>query len=1245
MMFSMNKVGFRSLESQLGLIFLLLLLLPTSFIGWMAYGVAIDVVKSDRIKAVGRVADARHEQMKMVFQRASERVEGKLADLRRTCVEPRHNPACVRQALTAFIQSEGALGATIHGLDAPLTEGESAVAEEIPRFKKDQLAQFTKYETGIERRYFIVAEEPGEKLRLAVTYSVKVLQSVFISHLDLGNSGETFLTDDQGFFITKARYPSIQGYSHPIYATPMLRCLTPENAETLDLDYRDVPIIHGFRFIPEIGGGCLMAHIDQAEAFGPLSTWRKHFFTFILVFAVLAVIVAIFFARWLTRPISQLTKVTHDIAAGAHFVRAVPVGFSEVVELAKAFNAMTDQLTEINAGLEQRVLERTESLREGHETLQDILATTLNGYWRVDLQGHLLEVNATYCQQSGYTRDELLGRKISELDVIKNPEETAKHIKQLKAKGSDLFESIHRRKDGSLWHVEVSATYRDSSGGQLIVFLHDISERIRTNEKTTTALKELEIAMCAQKEQEIELRQYKAIIDSSSDAIISKTLKGTIMSWNLGAEKLFGFTTQEAIGQSMKITIPTERISEEPEVLKRIANGERIDHFETVRCRKDGHLIDISATISPVLDERGNVIAISNISRDMTERKQVQSQLERINEQLKLRTIEAEEANRIKSEFISNMSHEIRTPMNAIIGLADLALSQNLSAKLRDYLSKIHTSSLALLSIINDILDFSKVEAGRLELDAQEFNLEKMLKNVFDLFITHAEEKGIELFVTIWPNVSLMLVGDGMRLGQVMNNLIGNAVKFTDSGEIHIKVEQTLTERGYTTLHFSVRDTGIGISREQLTLLFKPFTQADRSITRRFGGTGLGLTISQRLVEMMGGTISVESVPGQGSTFSFTLRFAVSEPNCPTQHEYAASAAPDINKIAASIQGARILLVEDNPVNVQVSQEILERAGFLVDVANNGQQALDLLPSERFDAVLMDVQMPVMDGFMASREIRKNPKFADLPIIAMTAAATDLDRKACLAAGMTDHVAKPIMPLDLMTVLKKWIKNGQTFDRNGTMKSVSSGAAGDPRLPAELPGFTLRESLALVSGNHAILIRVMRQFAGIFAKAADEMKQLLKSGQLDQAGALAHKLRGGAGNIGARELHTAAAKLEQEIKKAVSITSLELFERELVQVLSSIASLPEVPRPPIIASICEKCKWVDAKGLFRQLQVLLENHDLIPDELITELKNCIGCQEMLNDLDVLVRHVVNFDYFRALTLLQAIQCTKEHKRV
>jgi PAS domain S-box-containing protein len=394
---------------------------------------------------------------------------------------------------------------------------------------------------------------------------------------------------------------------------------------------------------------------------------------------------------------------------------------------------------------------------------------------------------------------------------------------------------------------------------------------------------------------------------------------------------------------------------------------------------------------------------------DLTERKQTEQRLQEA-------MAAAQTANRAKSECLASMSHEIRTPMNVIIGLSRLALELDPTPKLHDYLTKLQGAARGLLVILNDILDFSKVEAGRLELDSTAFLLPDVLQQVTDLFGERAREKGLALTLEVAPDVPTWLVGDPQRLGQVLTNLVGNAIKFTTSGAVCIQVKRLDDEPGLARLSFAVQDTGIGIGEEECRRLFEPFTQADGSITRRFGGTGLGLSISQRLVGLMGGEISVTSAPGQGSTFSFQIRLAVAEAGEEPPRVKATPLA-----VPATIRGARILLVDDYDLNLEVVQELLERLGFSVVAVENGEQALATLETEVFDVVLMDIHMPVMDGLETTRRIRQDGRFAALPVIAMSAAVLASDQAACAAAGMNDHIPKPVMPEQLLPVLERWL--------------------------------------------------------------------------------------------------------------------------------------------------------------------------------------------------------------------------------
>ena len=504
----------------------------------------------------------------------------------------------------------------------------------------------------------------------------------------------------------------------------------------------------------------------------------------------------------------------------------------------------------------------------------------------------------------------------------------------------------------------------------------------------------------------------------------------------------------------------------------------------------------------------------------------------------------AEAANQAKSAFLANMSHEIRTPMNAIIGLSRLALELKLGVRQRDLISKVQRSGEALFGIINDILDLSKVEANRLELEVVDFSLQQLLEEFDDVVGYEIREKGLAMIVDLAVETPLQLRGDPLRLRQILTNLGNNAAKFTEKGEVRLSVWPIAQQGKRIQLGFAVQDSGIGIPLEKQARLFQSFTQADNSTTRRYGGSGLGLAICKRLVELMGGQIALESRPGVGTTVRFDIWV-----------ERGAGVQPDKAQSSNSttiLRGAKILVVEDNALNQEVVRGLLELIGIHVECVADGAQALEAVARRAYDAVLMDLQMPVMDGYSATRMMRQQG--LRLPIIALTANAMNSDQAKALAAGMDDYVAKPIDPHHLLVVLRRWIKpQGGLRSDAATAEGLAEGPAEGPEegpaeepaawpasgasaplsplLSAGLPGIDPARGLYSVAGDQVRYLRLLRQFADQYSHFVEEVGEMLSAGAWEQANRAAHTLKGVAGSLGMNALAKQAILLDAGCKE------------------------------------------------------------------------------------------------------------------
>ena len=601
-----------------------------------------------------------------------------------------------------------------------------------------------------------------------------------------------------------------------------------------------------------------------------------------------------------------------------------------------------------------------------------------------DANGFITDWNAGAERLFGWTRAEAIGRQSSTTIPVRNHDRHEQSLRALFTDGRSVqsrrITVVHR--DGHEFVADLAiAIVKHADGDRAIAIARPITHADES----------------AWSPDDGDVR-YRAILDQMEDACAVVDLAGKYRFVNSAFCRLFGRSRDELIGTSFSENSKSDdRIATLRSLYMQVyQTGTPVKAFE-YQLTVNGVEKSLDQSVSLDRDAKGRPVGFLTIIRDTTERARAQQELARARDA-------AEAATRAKSDFLANMSHEIRTPMNGIIGMTLLALETELTPYQADCLSTVRSSAELLLTLLNDILDFSKIESRMLVMESVAFSLHEVLTDTLKPFSAHAHQKGLELRSTIAPGLPAVIVGDPVRLKQIVNNLIGNAIKFTDRGQVALTVCEETRHEGRIVLHFAIADTGIGVQADHHATIFEPFRQADGSTTRRFGGTGLGLGISTSLVQLMGGRIWVESKPGSGSTFHFTASFDLAKE--------AAVALPKPAPTAAPARLIRVLVAEDTEVNQRVVMRMLTRRGHNVTVVSDGQEALDALAREPFDLVLMDVQMPVMGGFEATAEIRARElgTGGHTRIVAMTAHAMTGDRERCVAAGMDDYLSKPIDP-------------------------------------------------------------------------------------------------------------------------------------------------------------------------------------------------------------------------------------------
>jgi PAS domain S-box-containing protein len=1269
--------------------------------------------------------------------------------------------------------------------------------------------------------------------------------------------------------------------------TPASReALSGENGNGLISDYRNVRVLSAYG--PVTFGSttyALIVEIDEKEAFSPISNLKRLMGAFAAALMLITVLASLYIANKSTKSIRELTQSSIEITAGNLDTEINVASNDELGVLAQSFSTMRDSIRQAHDVLEQRVEERTAELKKLSTAIEQGPASAVI----TDPAGTIEYVNSRFCQVTGYTVEDAVGRNPRFLKSGKTPPEVYRELWDTLGSGGEWRgEFLNKKKNGEEFWESVSISPIKNDAGETTHFVA-VKEDVTEQKKIRKSLRASE-------------EKSRLLLQSVGEGIFGVDLDGKVVFINPAANRMLGYGPAELIGHEIHRKIHHSHAdgsmypkNECPMYLTR-ADGTDHHIADEVLWRKDGSSFPVEYTSMPIKkDDRivGAVVTFMDITirkkaeeeaehaailirekeaqlstavnsmvggifmidknlnfqltneqfhelydfpqelgkkempfinflrmrarrgdygpgdpekllakrlemyQDPNQTKQINLYEDKVpgnrttevyraptadggfvfvineitarkkaEDELRIAKETAVEATKAKSDFLANMSHEIRTPMNAVIGMAHLALKTDLSAKQYDYLKKIDNSAKALLGIINDILDFSKIEAGKLDMESVDFQLEDILGNISTLVGIKTQEKGLELLFKTDPSVPRALVGDPLRLGQILINLSNNAVKFTDTGEIVVLTEFVKKDKAQVTLKFSIQDTGVGMTSKQAAKLFQPFMQADSSTTRKYGGTGLGLTICKRLAEMMGGEIWVESVQGRGSTFSFTANFGLGKEKAQKQYKPASELRgmkvlvvddnatsrdilqemlesftfevtvaasgpegitelesaqkekpfelvvmdwkmPDMDGIEVSrrikdhdglskipaivlvtaygreevmqqaeevglegfllkpvnpsmlfdtviqafgeavpetsqtvqrhaqeaealehIRGAKVLLVEDNEINQQVASEILAGAGLKVTLANDGREAVNAVKENEYDAVLMDVQMPVMDGYTATRKIRElelkaqsskqeeekvkaqssklkgreseelsasslqpSARAKRVPIIAMTAHAMAGDEQKSLEAGMDDHVTKPIDPDQLFAALQKWI----TPAAERAVAPISLSASGRPpvpdapaepdqavpaedELPESLPGFDLAEGLSRLMGNRLLYRKLLLDFGTNYSGAALEISEALEAEDYKQARSLAHNLKGLAGNLAAADLQAAAAAMEALVKGRTAQTApdgelnrtLAELDSALGQTLAAVQALgPSAEKKTIDSTAAE----------------------------------------------------------------------------
>jgi two-component system sensor histidine kinase/response regulator len=808
-----------------------------------------------------------------------------------------------------------------------------------------------------------------------------------------------------------------------------------------------------------------------------------------------------------------------------------------------------------------RLLDQNRSLHLANELLlervaaqsseiESLLHMLPDPVWLKNPEGAYLAANPAALKAFGHSEQEVIGHTDAELfapDVVRPLAQQDAEVIESGQQQSFEFETRSVKTDRRiLWEI-IKTPVLDTTGDLLgvIAVAHDVTRRKKT---------------------ELELRKLSQAVEQNPNPIVITDANTRIEYINAAFSQITGYSADFSIGQSAGFN----RSGKTPaatfaELWSALEQG-KAWKGRLYNRNRDGAELIVFAHIAPIRDEEGKVKHYLAIQEDITERVRLANEIDRSRAAKEA----AEAASAAKSSFLANMSHEIRTPLNAIIGLTHLMRQEDQPPQQHDRLGKVSGAAEHLLGLINDILDISKIEAGRFELAPTVFRLADVIRSVVSLMADRIKAKGL-VFSCYVAELPPVLHGDAMRLTQILINFIGNAAKFTSSGSIILTgqvVEETPRE---ILARFTVQDTGIGIPPELQGQLFQAFVQADSSTTRKYGGTGLGLRINKHLAQLMGGEVGIDSMPGVGSAFWITARFGKPDPDSLSLPDTVESSDEVLAKLTQKYAGASVLLVEDNPINQEVALTLLRKVGINADLAEDGLQAVHAATSKAYDLMLMDMQLPELDGLDATRTIRRLPTHTATPILAMTANAFNEDRQACLAAGMNDHIAKPVDPPALYAKLLQWLPQ-RSMALNAQKAAEASPSANHvpavvttahPSTDAPLtgiPGLDYALGLKQMSGNAAVYEKLLCQFAAGAAKDIATLRSLIDEADIDKARRMAHNLKGTAGTLGAPAAQILAADLETTLRAGAQreflLAKLDLLSAELLSLANAIIATP-----------------------------------------------------------------------------------------